>query len=80
MRRSIYSVLVLGFALVLVPGVYAQTKKDTKSGLDRIEGRTRLGRPRYDDSWNGLLVVRNFLVRRLLKTLASGIRGACGRA
>ena len=41
MRQGIYSafVLVLVFALVLVPGVYAQTKKDTKSGLDRIEGR-----------------------------------------
>jgi len=40
MRRGIPAVmiLILGLTLVLATGIYAQVKKDTKTGLDRIEG------------------------------------------
>jgi hypothetical protein len=40
MRRGIpvVMILVLGFTLVLGAGLYAQVKKDAKTGLDRIEG------------------------------------------
>ncbi len=40
MRRSVASLLVLSlvFAIVLAPGLYAQAKKDTKTGEDRISG------------------------------------------
>jgi len=31
-------ILVLGLTLVLGAGLYAQVKKDSKTGLDRIEG------------------------------------------
>ena len=31
-------ILVLGLTLVLGAGLYAQVKKDTKTGLDRVEG------------------------------------------
>jgi hypothetical protein len=40
MKRGIpvMMMLVLGFTLVLGAGLYAQVKKDQKSGLDRVEG------------------------------------------
>ena len=40
MKREIplAMILVLGFTLVLGAGLYAQVKKDQKTGLDRIEG------------------------------------------
>lgn len=40
MRREtpVVMILVLGLMLLLCVGIYAQVKKDTKSGLDRIEG------------------------------------------
>lgn len=40
MRRGIPAVmiLVLGLTLVLSVGLYAQIKKDSKTGLDRIDG------------------------------------------
>ena len=40
MRRGIPAVMILALALTLVfgAGLYAQVKKDTKTGLDRIEG------------------------------------------
>ncbi len=40
MRRGIPAVmiLVLGLTLVLSVGLYAQLKKDAKTGLDRLEG------------------------------------------
>ena len=40
MRRGTPAVmiLILGLTLVLGAGIYAQVKKDTKTGLDRIEG------------------------------------------
>ncbi len=40
MRRGIPVVVILALCLTLVlgAGVYAQIKKDTKTGLDRIEG------------------------------------------
>ena len=48
MRRSISCMLVMGLvcSLVLAPGLYAQATKDTKTGLDRIEGtESPLGDP-----------------------------------
>ena len=41
MKRGTTSALILVFGLtvVLAAGLFAQVKKDTKSGLDRIEGR-----------------------------------------
>jgi hypothetical protein len=40
MRRSLVSmfVLALAFSLVLVPCLYSQATKDTKSGQDRFDG------------------------------------------
>jgi hypothetical protein len=41
MKRAIPAAMaiVVGLTLVLGAGLYAQVKKDEKSGLDRIEGR-----------------------------------------
>ena len=40
MKRRLLSmlVMVLAFSLVLVPCLYSQATKDTKSGLDRFDG------------------------------------------
>jgi hypothetical protein len=40
MKRGIpvAMILVLGLTLVLGAGLYAQVRKDTKTGLDRVEG------------------------------------------
>ena len=38
MKRGVVAVLAVGLTLALVVGVYAQMKKDTETGLDRIEG------------------------------------------